>query len=304
MKVAIIIINFNGEEDTLQCLQSLEALNFPKKNLLTVVVDNGSKNKFELPKTALNGGNIKVLNTGENLGFAGGNNFGIRYAIENGADYIMLLNNDTYVERDLVKELLSAFQIENNVGIIAPKIYFVKGFEFHKNNYREEDLGKVFWYAGGIMDWENVIGRHRGVDEVDNGQYEKIEDTDFATGCCFFTSSEVLQKVGFLDEKLFLYYEENDLCQRVKQYGYRILYIPKAILWHKNAQSSGGSGSALQDYFITRNRLWFGMKYASLRARIALIRESIKLLMFGRKWQKVGVLDFFLRKFGKGSYVV
>ena len=304
MKVAIIIINFNGEEDTIQCLQSLEILNFPKENLLTVVVDNGSKKKFELPKAKLNGGNIKVLNTGENLGFAGGNNFGIRYAIENEADYIMLLNNDTYVEKNLVKELLTAFQSESNVGIIAPKIYFAKGFEFHKNNYRENDLGKVFWYAGGIMDWENVIGRHRGVDEVDNGQYEKIEDTDFATGCCFFTSVEVLQKVGLLDESLFLYYEENDLCQRVKKYGHRILYAPKAILWHKNAQSTGGSGSALQDYFITRNRLLFGMRYASLRAKIALIRESIKLLIFGRKWQKVGVIDFFLRKFGKGSYAV
>jgi len=304
MKVAIIIINFNGEEDTAQCLRSLEALNFPKENLLTVVVDNGSKKKLELSKTTLASGNIKVLDAGENLGFAGGNNFGIRYAIENGADYVMLLNNDTYVEKNLVKELLSAFQAESNVGIIAPKIYFAKGFEFHKNNYREEDLGKVFWYAGGIMDWENVIGRHRGVDEVDHGQYERIEDTDFATGCCFFTSVEVLQRVGFLDERLFLYYEENDLCQRVKQYGYRILYAPKAILWHKNAQSTGGSGSALQDYFITRNRLWFGMRYASLRARIALIRESIKLLISGRKWQKVGVLDFFLRKFGKGSYAV
>jgi hypothetical protein len=304
MKVAIIIINFNGEEDTIQCLQSLETLNFPKENLLTVVVDNGSKKRLELSKATLASGNVKVLDTGENLGFAGGNNFGIRYAIENGADYIMLLNNDTYVEKNLVKELLCTFQVESNVGIIAPKIYFAKGFEFHKNNYKAADLGKVFWYAGGIMDWKNVIGRHRGVDEVDNGQYEKIEDTDFATGCCFFTSVEVLQKVGFLDERLFLYYEENDLCQRVKKYGYRILYVPKAILWHKNAQSTGGSGSALQDYFITRNRLWFGMKYASLRARIALIRESIKLLMFGRRWQKVGVLDFFLRKFGKGSYAV
>ena len=304
MKVAIIIINFNGEKDTLQCLRSLEALSFPKENLLTIIVDNGSKKKFELPKAKLDIGELVALNTGENLGFAGGNNFGIEYAIKNGADYIMLLNNDTYVEKNLVKELVVAFQNEKNVGIVAPKIYFAKGFEFHKNNYKNEDLGKVFWYAGGIMDWKNVIGRHRGVDEVDSGQYEKIEDTDFATGCCFFTSVEVLQAVGVLDEKLFLYYEENDLCQRVRQHGYRIIYAPKATLWHKNAQSTGGSGSALQDYFITRNRLWFGMRYASLRARTALIREAVRLLIFGRKWQKVGVLDFFLGKFGKGSYAI
>lgn len=302
MKVAIIIINFNGEEDTFECLKSLEKLDFPKDQRLTVVIDNGSNKKFELPDAKFDIGEVKVFRSEENLGFSGGNNLGIKYALQNGADYILFLNNDTYIDRELVKELILAFENKKEIGIAAPKIYFAKGFEFHKNKYKEDELGKVFWYAGGVMDWKNVIGKHRGVDEVDSGQYEEIAETDFASGCCFLTSKEVLETVGIFNEKLFLYYEESDLCQRVKKNGYKIIYVPKAILWHKNAQSSGGSGSLLQDYFITRNRLWFGMKYASFRAKMALVRESLKLLVIGRKWQKAGVVDFYLGKFGKGSY--
>jgi GT2 family glycosyltransferase len=115
---------------------------------------------------------------------------------------------------------------------------------------------------------------------------------------------EVFEKVGFLNEKYFLYYEDNEYSQRVKRTGYKVVYTPKAVLWHKNAGSAGGSGSNLQDYYITRNRLLFGLAYAPLKARLALLRESFKLLIAGRYWQKRGVLDFYLRKFNKGSYKI
>jgi GT2 family glycosyltransferase len=137
---------------------------------------------------------------------------------------------------------------------------------------------------------------------VDKGQYEKVEQTDFASGCCEMIKREVLEKVGVFDERYFLYYEDNDLSQRAKKQGFKVFYQPKAILWHLNAGSTGGSGSILQDYYITRNRLLFGFKFASPRAKIALVRESLKLIFAGRPWQKKGALDFYLRRFGKGSY--
>jgi len=115
-------------------------------------------------------------------------------------------------------------------------------------------------------------------------------------------SREVLEKVGLFDEKYFLYYEDNDLSQRAKKQGFKIIYQPKAILWHLNAGSTGGSGSILHDYYITRNRLLFGFKFTSMRARLALVRESIKLMFLGRAWQRKGALDFYLGKFGRGSY--
>ena len=152
------------------------------------------------------------------------------------------------------------------------------------------------------MDWKNVVGSHRGVDEVDHGQYEKCESTDFVSGCCLMVRREVLEKVGFFDPKYYLYYEDNDFCQRAKKAGFKIIYEPKAYLWHKNAGSAGGSGSHLQDYYTTRNRLLFGIKYAPVKSKLALIKEGTKLLIKGRKWQKRGVMDFYLNNFGKGSY--
>ena len=298
-KVFISIINFNGRKNTLDCLNSIKKLAKKDFELETVVIDNASSQEFDLPKEY---SWVKLIRSTQNLGFSGGHNKLIKYALENGADYILILNNDTEVDKDLLNELLKTFSSEKGIGIVAPKIYFYKGFEFHKNRYKEEEKGKVFWYAGGKMDWKNVIGYHRGVDEVDHGQYEKVQSTDFASGACMMISKEVFEKVGLFDERYFLYYEDNDLCLRAKKNGFKIYYAPEAILWHKNAGSVGGSGSDLQDYYITRNRMLFGMKFAPFRSKASLVRESIKLLLSGRFWQKRGILDFYIGNLGKGSY--
>ncbi|MFH1832964.1 MAG: glycosyltransferase family 2 protein [Candidatus Levyibacteriota bacterium] len=316
-KIAIVILHFNGEKDTLRCLDSIEQLSCEAGSRFArqvIVVDNGSDEEFKVPafapSTPLRASagkqnsikEVKVIRNERNLGFAGGNNVGIKYALENGADYVLILNNDTLVDKGLITELLKVADSDEKIGIVAPKIYFAKGFEFHKDRYRESERGRIIWYAGGIMDWKNIIGHHRGVDEVDKGQFEKVEETDYATGCCMLIKKEVFEMIGFLDKKYFLYYEDSDFSQRSKLVGYKIKFVPKAIVWHKNAGSAGGSGSSMQDYYITRNRLIFGIKYASLRAKLALIKETIKLFFSGRPWQKRGVFDFYLMKFNKGSY--
>lgn len=299
-KVAIVILNWNGKSDTLECLKSLEKLKTTGYQIQTFVVDNGSvdgsadavKDKYE---------NVNLVKKRENLGFAEGNNVGIKRALNGGTDFIVLINNDTIIDRDLISGLVDAFGNHQDIGIVSPKIYFAKGFEFHKSRYKRGDLGKVIWYAGGMIDWDNVLGSHRGVDEVDKGQYNTVVETDFATGCCMAIKTEVFKKIGFFDKEYFLYLEDMDFCQRVKNAGFKILYTPSAYLWHKVAKSSG-IGSGLNDYYITRNRLLFGSKYASVRARFALLRESLKLLVNGRPWQRRGVLDFYFGNFGRGSY--
>ncbi len=301
-KVFISIINFNGKKNTRECLKSIDNLNMTGVDLNVVVIDNASKEKLDLEENFLKNASLKIILSEKNLGFSGGHNLGINYALSKMADYIVILNNDTILDKNLVYELLNAFDNDSSVGIVSPKIYFAKGYEFHKNRYKNEDIGHVLWYAGGDMDWDNVIGKHIGVDEVDKGQYGKEKEIDFSSGCCMAIKKEVFEKVGFLNEKYFLYYEDNDYSQRAKRKRYKVIYTPKAILWHKNAGSAGGSGSNLQDYYITRNRLLFGLAYAPLKARLALLRESFKLLIAGRYWQKKGVLDFYLRRFGKGSY--
>jgi len=165
-------------------------------------------------------------------------------------------------------------------------------------------LGKVFWYAGGVIDWANVKSVHRGVDEVDHGQYDENKEIEFATGCCMMIKREVLEKVGLFDKRYFLYYEDADLSVRIKKAGFSIYYAPKAFLYHLNASSSGGAGrgNELQDYFLTRNQMFFGMKYAPIRSKIALIRQSLRLLSNGRREQKKAIQDFYLGRLGKGSF--
>lgn len=297
-KVAIVIINYNGLENTMECLGSVVKDSY--KDKIIVVVDNGSKDG-SVKDIKNNFSKVIILENKENLGFSGGNNIGIKYSLEQGCKYIVLLNNDTVIDKNLVTELVKSFEKDDNMGIVSPKIYFEKGFEFYKDRYRKEDMGKVLWYAGGVMDWKNLIASHRGVDEVDIGQYDKEEETDFATGCCMMIKREVFEKIGFFDEKYFLYFEDGDFIERAKKAKFKIVYSPKGVLWHKNAGSSG-SGSFLHDYYLTRNRLIFGLKYTNFKTRLALIRESIRLIFSGRKWQKKAVFDFYSNNLGRGSY--
>ena len=300
-KIFLVTLNYNTAEETHQWLSSMRKLIVPNYDLQFIIIDNASKEPFSLVKNE-QGENIHVIRSEVNTGFAGGNNIGMQYALNHGADYILCINNDTFAEKKLLQELVAVLENEPKVGVVTPKIYFAKGHEFHIDRYKKEDLGKVFWYAGGYTDWANVRSVHRGVDEVDQGQYDKQEKIQFASGCCMLFKREVLEKIGLFDERYFLYFEDADLNERVKKKGYDITYIPKAVLWHMNAASSGGSGNLLQDYFLTRNRLLFGMTYAPLRTKIALVRESFSLLLTGRPMQKKGIRDFLLGKFGKGTY--
>ncbi len=295
VKVFVIILNWNQAKLTEDCVNSVLKSNVKNFELEIVVVDNGSQEKLQIADI-----NIKILNNKQNLGFAAGNNIGMKYALENDADYVLVLNNDTIIDKSLISNMLKTMEANRKIGALSPKIYFAKGFEFH-DKYKEEDLGKVIWYAGGQIDWDNIYGSNRGVDEVDRGQYQKLIATDFATGACVMYRAQALKEVGLFNEKYFMYLEDVDLSQRLKLKKWNVMCDPSGIVWHKVAQSSG-VGSNLNDYFISRNRLLFGMRYARLRTKIALVKESIRLLLTGRPWQKAGIKDFYRLRLGKGSW--
>lgn len=301
-KIVISIINFNGKENTLACLSSLNAMDVDDLEVTVIVIDNNSKEPFSLDEKQYHRMKVILVKNEKNLGFSGGHNIGIQYAKDHEADYIIVLNNDTTVDKKLAKALVASMESNEKIAVASPKIYFAPGTEFHKDRYKEKEIGKVIWYAGGEMDWNNVVGSHRGVDEVDEGQFDKTERTEFATGCCMIVRMSVLVASGPFDARYFLYYEDSDLQERIKALGFAIFYTPKGVLWHKNAASGGGSGSPLQDYYISRNRLLFGYLYAPIRSKFALMRESFSLMTTGRKWQKRGIVDFYLRRFGKGRY--
>lgn len=292
LKISIVILNYNGIENTLECIKSLNLIN--KKNIKVelIVVDNcsndGSREKLNQLK------NIKLITNSVNLGFSGGMNTGIKFALKFGATHIVLLNNDTYVDPNFV---INLYEASKKADIISPKIYFATGFEFHKDRYKKNELGKILWYAGGKIDWQNVIGVHTGVDEVDAGQFNRRKEIDFATGCCLMVKKEVFEKIGMLDDKYFLYLEDMDFCIRAKKHGFRIIFEPASVIWHKNASSAGGSGSQLQEYYFTRNRLIFAFKYAKLRTKLAVLRQTFSQIRNPIK--RKALLDFLTFHYGK-----
>ena len=302
-KVSIVVLTWNGLKLTLDVLKDIGKLKTAGLSAETIVVDNGSKDgtqeklcHYKLPNMA-----FRLIENEKNLGFAEGNNVGMRDAVEKGADYVLLMNNDVIVPPDFLVQLIEVAKADKKIGLLAPKMYFAKGYEFHKDRYKRNDLGKVIWYAGGLIDWDNIYASHRGVDEVDKGQYDRQEKTVVVNAACALIRKKVIKDIGYLDKKLFAYWEDADYSERARRAGWRVVYTPKVSLWHKVAQTSG-IGSDLNDYFLTRNRLVFGMRYARLRTKLALIRESFRLILFGRKWQKIGTVDFYLRRMGRGSW--
>ena len=306
-KVAIILLNYKSQNETAECLGSLENIQTKDIEIETIIVDNSPNDSGNTIKESIKKATklrVDLIENPHNTGFTGGNNLGIVSALARGFDFFLILNNDTLLERNFLMHLVKAADSDKKIGMTVPKIYFAKGHEFHKDRYTKRDLGNVIWYAGGILDWKNCIGLHRGVDEIDTGQYNKIENTDYATGACMLLKRELVESIGMFDEKYFLYYEDSDLSLRAKKKGWDIIYVPESIVWHKNAASTGGSGSGLQDYYITRNRLLFASRYAPLRTKVALLKESLMLLKHGRKYQKKGVQDFFQKKFGKAKFEI
>lgn len=297
--ISIVIVNYNSEGDTLECLDSLLKIKSPGFTYSINVVDNASKEPLVLPKK-YQLPNIGVIRSESNLGFTGGNNMGIHYCVEkHNSDFVLLLNNDTTVDANFLAELVKHAEKNPIAGLISSKIYFSKGREFHIDNYDKKDLGKIIWYAGGSIDWNHLVAFHRGVDEVDKGHFDNQIESDFATGCSVLIRREVLEKVGTLDKRFFLYMEDVDLSVRAKKSGYEIHFAPKSIVWHKNAGSSGGSGSGTHQYYQTRNRLLFAFKHGGKKQWLTALRLIANFLLAGSKMERLAVFHLLTAQFGK-----
>lgn len=296
--VSVVIVNYNSPVDTRKCLKSLANLSKTDYAFDVVVVDNGSKTPFQIPESYQNF--AKVLRSESNLGFTGGNNMGIQHAIENfDSEFVYLLNNDTEVDSKSLRYLVKRIVSDPKIGAVCPKIYFGKGREFFKKDYSRSELGNVIWYAGGSIDWQHLSAFHRGVDEVDRGQFDKLETSDFATGCAVLLRREVLEKTGGLDERYFLYFEDVDLSLRILSAGYQIAFEPQAKVWHYNAVSSGGSGSKVHDYYQTRNRLLLAFLHGGVKDWLTALRVSLQTLSQDNSTKKLAVFHALTGRYGK-----
>jgi hypothetical protein len=263
-----------------------------------IVVDNGSSVPYQLP--VIYEDFAVLVRSGSNLGFTGGNNLGMHQAIEDyNSDFIVLLNNDATMAPNALQLMINEAISDQSVGVVCPKIYFTKGREYHAESYQAAEMGKVLWFAGGSIDWQNLLAFHRGVDEVDNKHIGSSNAIDFATGCCMLIKREVLEKIGLLDKRYFLYYEDVELSKKVQSFNYSLKYCSEAVVWHENAGSSDGAGSITHQYYQTRNRLLFFWEYGSLRTKVTVSKLLLRLLFSKNKMERRGAEHFLRRQFGK-----
>ena len=254
-RIVVIVLNWNGKADTLQCLESLANLSY--SNFETLVVDNGSQDG-SVPAIRERFPGTKLIETGKNLGYAEGNNVGIVAALESGCDFVLLLNNDTVVDPILLTEFVKAAEERSDAGVFGAKIY----------RYTERDI----WYAGAR--WHPEFLRFEVVvDELEYGDaMGRLVETDYACGCALFVRRSVLENIGLLEPSFFLTYEEVDFCFRARRAGFAVLYVPRAIVWHKVSVSFGGAESPLMSYFMTRNYLlWTERNLTRAQSRAARV---------------------------------
>jgi len=305
LKIAVVILNWEKPDITIDTVNSFLKITHKGFTYKIFIVDNGSTDNSVKRFQNLYGKEkaVELLKSSTNLGYVEGNNFGVNHVLQKSFDYLLLANNDILVDKNFLSQLVTTGQKDKKVGILGPKIYFVAGYEYHKDRYQKRDIGKVIWSAGGKIDWNNIFGQNIGLDEVDVGQYnQNNQQLDFLTGCCLLIKKEVFTTIGLYDPTFFMYHEDTDFCQRAKRAGFLLEYVADSKIWHLNSATAGAGGD-LHHYFLTRNRLLFGMRYASFRTKIALLRESLKTLFNPKSpWQRKAVIDFYCGRFGKGSW--
>src|SRR3990167_2689532 len=249
-KIAIITVvyrNYSILEDFLASFKRQTNRNF------RIYICDQSENPHSITQPPF----VTVMHS-KNLGYAHGINICLKTAMADGYDKFCVINSDTTVSENFVEKLQNRLT-KMSGSIIGGKIYYYPGYEYHKKRYTSDQRGAVIWYAGGFIDWQNVDGIHRGVDQVDERKYRQFEKTDFITGCLMSFDKSVLNKIGFWDENYFLYFEDADYCVRARKIGINLYYDPEIIIWHKNAQSTEGSGSDVHQKYQRRSRLKFGL---------------------------------------------
>lgn len=240
--LAVILVNYNNETDTVACLETLA--NQSLDEFLTIVVDNGSEpeslqyveDRFDFPI---------YLRNETNEGFTGGNNRGIETALDAGVEYVLLLNNDTEVEPTFLEDLLSAAEERpEDAGILGPMIH----------SHETDEI----WAAGGTIDTLTATTRHRHDSEA---AYDDPERVDYVIGAALLVHEEVFRHIGFLDDDFFIYYEETEFCERARDHGWSVWYVPVTGVYHK--ETNDFEHSAFRAYYFTRNRCLFQRKTKS-----------------------------------------
>lgn len=240
-KVTVITLNWNGRDDTIECVASLERLNYP--NYEIVVVDNGSTDG-SVPALRARYPDIRIVENGRNLGYAEGLNAGMRYAAGQGTDYFLIVNNDTMIDPDALWGLVQVAEQDPRIGFVSGKVYL---FDEPDRIQTVGRLADPIFIAGGLM----------GYRELDRGQYDVPRECDFIDDVFLLVRNAVFEQVGGYDPTFFLMYEETDWCARVRRAGFKIAYTPHARIWHKGNRDVTTGISPTHQFYLARNQIPF-----------------------------------------------
>jgi hypothetical protein len=248
-KVGVVILNYNGKSLAEQCIQSVLNSGYPEKEI--ILVDNASTDGSLDYLCGLFPDVHGLANT-ENLGVAGGRNCGFKAAISRDADYVLSLDNDTRIDPKLIHALVTAAEADSRIGIVGPKTYM-------------DDASGRMQCAGGTITYTQNVCSERGRGQTDRGQYSRIEDVDYFPGFGFMARREVFEKLNFLDECFYGYgHEDTDFCVRATRLGYRVVYVPDAVMWHRGSATIGDY-SPRKKYLEAVNSVYFVRKYGTAK---------------------------------------
>ncbi|MGB9629859.1 MAG: glycosyltransferase family 2 protein [Thermodesulfobacteriota bacterium] len=264
--LSIIIPNWNGKQFLQECLDSLREQTYPHFEI--ILVDNGSTDGSVDFVCERYGAFVKVIRNKTNLGFAGGNNAGIRIAR---GDYIVLLNNDTQADSHWLEELVKATDWDPKVGMWGSKIY-----SYHQRD-QIDAVGELLYWDG--------LSRAKGQFEKERGQFGQVEEILFPPGCGAMYRKKVFDEIGFFDEDFFAYADDAEIGIRARLAGWKALFVPKAILYHKKSKT-GGQYSPFKAFYVERNRFWITIKYFPL----PLLFLSIFFTIYRYFFQAYGAL--------------
>lgn len=257
--VSIILINYNGAKDTIECVESLSKVTY--KNAKIIVVDNASTDtSLSVLKHYLQQDNVIIVESPENNGFSAGNNLGIKRAQELGSDYMLILNNDTLVEPGFIEPLLSTFDVQSDVGCVISKILYASEPE-------------KIWYAGGTYNPWFCRADHEAFN-AENNNKRVVKDVEFASGCCMLLSKEAIEKTGLMDEDYFLYVEDTEYSLRLRQAGFKLMYTSDSVIYHK-VSATTSAGSDLSQYYTIRNTLYLGKTYSSFMQKLTTLAYNV-----------------------------
>lgn len=264
--VYIVVLNWNGWQDTIACLQSLERVVGVPYHI--VLVDNASSNE-SVPKlkeyiaSSPLSDKLTLIENDQNLGFSGGMNTGMESALSEGAQWVLLLNNDTTVDPGFLQHMLAAARSDEQIGMVNPKIYL-------------SEPPDTLWSIGGEVNWMLTRGTHIGFGERDRGQYDKpdIQNTGYTTGGCLLIRREVIEEVGMLPLAYFVYYEDVEWSLKTQRAGWRTVVVPKARIWHKGAASTKEFSEAYIRYHV-RNGLLLARRMGNPIQIVAAYTHSL-----------------------------